>query len=169
MSDKVDEGTAVPGGTKANVTPTTGTGDAIADVVAGKHGTSDDTGDGMDDVERMLRSDYAGNSLLIRLMGMPLDAALRVRVDGTEHTVWRMVVSDGILVVHTNPVIAFAGPYQDGACVPYDVSCAIAATVSHRMLDGIVTVLPDGSVRDITTDELVCVAAEEDTADETRA
>lgn len=158
MSDKVDEGTAAPRDTK--VTPTAGAGDAIADVVAG---------DGMDDVERMLRSDYAGNSLLIRLMGMPLDAALRVRVDGTEHTVWRMVVSDGILVVHTNPVIAFAGPYQDGACVPYDVSCAIAATVSHRMLDGIVTVLPDGSVRDITTDDLACVMAEEDTADETGA
>lgn len=169
MSDKVDEDTATPGDTKAKVTPTAGTGDANAGVIAGEHGTSDDTGDGMDDVERMLRSDYAGNSLLIRLMGMPLDAALRVRVDGTEHTVWRMVVSDGILVVHTNPIIAFAGPYQDGACVPYDVSCAIAATVSHRMLDGIVTVLPDGSVRDITTDDLVCVTAEEDAADETGA
>ena len=147
MSDKVDEGTATPGGTKANVTPTTGTGDAIADVVASKHGTSDDTDDGMDDVERMLRSDYAGNSLLIHLMGMPLDAALRVRVDGTEHTVWRMVMNGGIL------------------CVPYDVSCAIAATVNHRMLDGIVVILPDGSVRDIATDDLVCVPEEAEAAD----
>ena len=153
MSDKVDEGTATPGGTKANVTPTTGTGDAIADVVASKHGTSDDTDDGMDDVERMLRSDYAGNSLLIHLMGMPLDAALRVRVDGTEHTVWRMVMNGGILVIHTNP------------CVPYDVSCAIAATVNHRMLDGIVVILPDGSVRDIATDDLVCVPEEAEAAD----
>ena len=167
MSDKVDEGTATPGGTKANVTPTTGTGDAIADVVASKHGTSDDTDDGMDDVERMLRSDYAGNSLLIHLMGMPLDAALRVRVDGTEHTVGRMVMNGGILVIHTNPVIAFAGPYPDGVCVPYDVSCAIAATVNHRMLDGIVVILPDGSVRDIATDDLVCVPEETEAADGT--
>ena len=74
-------------------------------------------------------------------------------------------VDDGILVVHTNPIIAFAGPYPDGACVPYDVSCAIAATVNHRMLDGIVVILPDGSVRDIATDDLVCVPEETDAAD----
>lgn len=165
MSDKVDDGTAEPRDTK--VTPTTNADGTIADAIASEHGTSDGANDDMDDVERMLRNDYAGNSLLIRLMGMPLDAALRVRVDGTDYTVWRMVVDDGILVVHTNPIIAFAGPYPDGACVPYDVSCAIAATVNHRMLDGIVVILPDGSVRDIATDDLVCVPAETDTADET--
>lgn len=165
MSDKVDEGTTEPKDTRD--TPTTGADDAIADVIASEHDTSDGTGDDMDDVERMLRNDYAGNSLLIRLMGMPLDAALRVRVDGTEYTVWRMVMNGGILVIHTNPVIAFAGPYPDGVCVPYDVSCAIAATVNHRMLDGIVVILPDGSVRDIATDDLVCVPEEAEAADAT--
>lgn len=154
MSDKVDDGTVTPGDTKG--TPTASTGDVTAGGITDDSGTHDGKDGGMDDVERMLRSDYAGNSLLIRLMGMPLDAALRVRADGRELTVWRMVVSDGILVVHTNPVIAFSEPYSDGACAPYDVSCAIAATVNHRLLDGIIAILPDGSMRDITTEDIVC-------------
>lgn len=152
MSDKADDDTITPG--EAGDAPVgTAPGDGKAGV--GAHG-----GTAGDAVERMLRSDYAGNSMLVRLMEMPLDAALRVRVDGRDHVVWRMIVSDGVLFVHTNPVIAFAGPYVDGACVPYDVSCAIAATVNHRVLDGIVAVLPDGSVRDVSANDLVCMDTE---------